>query len=523
MNKVKFAATPLPKLWAARRAGASNFLALLIALGGTTPLLAQQWRFAPTLEAQATLTNNANYGNDAQREGDLILNVVPGIIFVREGPRFRLSGSASLNAIGYADGTQTSRILPQADIVGKLEAIERLFYVEAALVANQEVLNPFFPQSDDASTFNKYTYVQGRIAPYFQGDFATNWRYLVRSDNSYTYTTQTNAALDDSYYGRHVAEVLRAPTPFGGGLRIQSEVTRFTEERVARQTLKLESALATASYAFTPQLSAGLRGGYERTNYTAEETSGSIYGAEIAWRPNPGTRIEGFWESRFYGPSYDVDFTSRQRLLATNLSLSRSVETFSQLLFELPTGGDVSNLLNAILIARFPDPIERASQVQDLVTRQGLPGSLPGGVNIYSQSVNVVSDASGTVAMIGARNTLALTLYYRKTVLLPDAAVPPSFVAFNDNIQKGASVSLSHRFSPITSLNATVSRLETRGLAPAIPNVTDQNILQVQLNRQLTPSSGAFLGARYQQQDSKLGLIPESDEAAIFVGYFYRR
>ena len=151
-----------------------------------------------------------------------------------------------------------------------------MFFVDASLRANQSVLNPFLPRSDTASTFNKYTYVQGNIAPYLQGNLGTNWRYLVRSDNSYTYTTQADAELDNAYHGRHVAEVVRVTNPLGGSLRVQSDVTRFDDQSNVDQ--QLDVALATVNYAFTPQLTAGLRGGYERTNYTLNETSGPIYG-----------------------------------------------------------------------------------------------------------------------------------------------------------------------------------------------------------------------------------------------------
>lgn len=495
-------------------------LALSLVLGCAGPALPQRWIIDPSVGAQATLTNNANYDTGGQREADLIFNVSPAVGFSREGPSLRVNGSASLNMIGYVEGTQTSRILPQANILANLEAIDRLFYIEAALRANQQVLNPFLPQSDADSTFNKYTYAQGSIAPYLQGNAGNDWRYLVRSDNSYTYTTQTDAPLDNAYYGRHVAEVVRIATPLGGSLRVQSDVTRFDDERHVDQ--ELDVALATVNYAFTPQLTAGLRGGYERTNYTRNEESGPIYGIDLAWSLSPQTRVAGFWESRFFGPSYQVGASSRLRSFATNLSASRSVSTFPQQILELPATGNVSSLLNAILTARFPDPVERAREVQDLIDRQALPPSLPGGVNIYSRNANVLTSGSGTLALIGVRNTLALNLYYLKTKTLPDAAIPPTFITFNDNVQKGISLSLSHRLSPVMSLNATASRWETRGFDQSAGLVTDQNLFQVQANRQLTPRSSAFVGARYQQEDSASSGIGDRSEAAIFVGLFHR-
>ena len=155
--------------------------------------------------------------------------------------------------------------------------------------------------------------------------------------------------------------------------------------------------------------------------------------------------------------------------------------TNPQLILQLPATGNVSGLLDAILTARFPDPVERAQQVQDLIERQALPSELPGGVNIYSKNANVYTSGSGTFALIGARNTLALNLYYLKTETLPDAAIPPTFITLNNNVQTGAQLSLSHRLTPVVSVNATAGWSETRGFDQSAGLVTDQNLL---------PSSG---------------------------------
>jgi uncharacterized protein (PEP-CTERM system associated) len=301
---------------------------------------------------------------------------------------------------------------------------------------------------------------------------------------------------------------------------VQSDVTRFND--AGEQDQHLEVALATVNYAFTPQFSFGLRGGYERSNYTANSESGPIYGAELAWAPNARTRLAGFWESRFFGPSYQVGLSNRQRRFATDLSVSRSVTTYPQLILQLPASGNVSSLLNAILIARFPDPVERARQVQDLIASQALPSSLPGAVNIFSRNVSVQTSGSATFALVGVRNTLALNLFYLKTQQLPDAAIPATFITFNNNIQRGGSLSLNHRLSPVMTMNASVTRRETRGIDQSAGNVTDENTLEVQATRQLTPRSQAFVGARYHQQDSSSGFSRDSNEAAIFVGFAHR-
>ena len=71
--------------------------------------------------------------------------------------------------LDYVDGTQTSRILPQVDVLANLEAVENLFFIDGSVVANQSLVNPFLPRAEFSSTNNQYTYAQARLAPYLQG------------------------------------------------------------------------------------------------------------------------------------------------------------------------------------------------------------------------------------------------------------------------------------------------------------------------------------------------------------------
>ena len=479
------------------------------------------WSTGASIGVEATLTNNANYGLAENRESDLIFNIFPSITFNREGARLRVAGTASLNMVGYVNGVQTSRILPQANILANLEAVEHLFFIDASLLANQNIVNPFLPRSDFASTFNQYTYVQGRIAPYLKGNIGQNINWRILSDNSYTYTTQSNDPLGNAYFGRQLVEVVRTPTPLGLTLRASSDITNVQGQVQPSQTLN--TALAILNYTFTPQLTAGLRGGYENTNYTASETSGPIYGANIAWRPSPVSNLIGYWEQRFYGPSYQFEASHRQRMLASSLTGSRTISTNPQLLLQIPPTGNVAGLLDAILIARFPDPVDRATQVQDLINRQALPESLPAGAFIYSQNANIYTSINANFALIGVRNTLALNLFYLKTELLPDSKIPPTFLLFNNNIQEGAGLSLSHKLTPLTTVNGTLSGWQTRGFDQNEGLNTKQGIARLQFNWQLTNRNTLFAGARYQYQKNtgSLSSVGDTSEAAIFSGFLY--
>ena len=194
------------------------------------------------------------------------------------------------------------------------------------------------------------------------------------------------------------------------------------------------------------------------------------------------------------------------------------------MLLQIPATNSVTGLLNAILVARFPDPIERAEAVQDLVTRQALPQSLPAGAYIYNQSANILTGGNVNWALTGTRNTLSLNLFYLKTELLPDASIPPTFLVFNNNIQQGGGVTLSHIVSPVISLNGTLSTQYTKGFGPSEGLNTRQGLASLQANWQMSPRSTLFVGTRYQYQNSDSPSLADtvSSEFAIFTGLFHR-
>ena len=301
-----------------------------------------------------------------------------------------------------------------------------------------------------------------------------------------------------------------------------NDLTRIQNQIQPDQTLN--SALAIFDYAFSPQFTFGLRGGYENTNYTREETAGPIYGANLAWKPSPLTSLIGYWEERFYGPSYQFEASHRQRRVASSASFYRTISTYQQVLLQIPATNNVSGLLDAILVARFPDPLERTKAAQELIARQGLPESLPAGAYIYNLSANILTGGNVNWALIGTRNTLALNLYYLKTEQLPDARVPTSFLIFNNNIQQGGGISLSHSLSPVIALNGTLSTTYTRGFGLNEGLNTRQGLASLQANWQLSARSTVFLGARYQYQNSDSAALSatESSEFSVFTGLVHR-
>jgi uncharacterized protein (PEP-CTERM system associated) len=491
----------------------------VVALAFSGVACAERWTLDASVAAQVTATDNSGIEARNRRESDVLVELTPRIGIRGEGARLRVGGSLALGGVHYVEGTQDSRLLPAADLVATLEAIERRLFVEAAAIVTQTRENPFAPRPEGASTFNRLETRQGRVSPYLQGRFATDIRYLIRSDNAWTTTSEVVTAEGDSYVGRHLVEIDRAPRRVGWGAQVERTNSRF--EQAAQRRLRQDVARLRLDYAFTAQLAAGVRAGYEQNNFVLDgRGDGSIYGVNVTWRPTERTDLTGFWEDRFFGSGWRLSFSHRMPRLAWNALLSRDLGSAPQSLFTLPATDNVAGLLDAAFTTRFPDPVERARIVQDLIVRQGLPSALGAPLAIYAQRISLINSRSASVVLLGVRNSLGLTGFYLRTEDLSGTTFTGVGTAFANNTQRGATVTFSHQLSTVTSLNATTGWTRTRALGLVDPEQADQHTLRMQVSRQLAPRTSAFVGARYQLFNSNR--VDDARETAVFAGIGHR-
>lgn len=514
----------------AGRLGPRCAIALALATGfaATASLLmptaahAQKVSVDAGISSELTWTSNGQLGEGTAATGqrsDTILDLRPHIAIRFDGARLKLGGSASLNAITSANGTQPSRLLPQADLTARLEAIERLLFVDAGLRAVQTSENPFGALPEAGTSRNTVTTSEAHFSPTLKGEFGSQTRYQVRSDNSWTHTSGTTATTlttGAGYFGHHSALLEHDPRPLGWRLEAERSETRYRDD--SQDPLVFDLARATVNYAFGEELTAGVRAGHERTSIMTSNDRRNLYGVEGHWQPSPRTSLSAFEEKRFFGRSWQVGFDHRMPQMAWNVTLSRTLSTSPQALFNLPPTDNVAGLLDAMFTTRFPDPAERARAVQDFIARQGLPTSTFGPLNIYSQRLSLVTLRSVSVVLVGVRNSLTLTGFQSRTEDSPDAGTLANGTPATNNEQRGASALLSHRLSPTIGLNVSANWSRVQALQTSDRSI--QRSLRTQLNVQTSPRTAAFVGARYREFDSNV----ESDgrEGAVFAGFDHR-
>lgn len=480
------------------------------------PGLAADWKFRLSGATTVTATNNANLAPSGQRDADLILQVTPAINVSRAGARLRVDAAYAPSAFIYVNESRNSGVTNTLAARANLEAVENFFFVDAAANASRQFLNPFGTQSQDLplSTSNSTQTWNYGISPYIRGRFgATGVTYLARSDNFWTTASGTGSGT--TYSGSNRVNLDSAPARVSWGLQWIGQTTRFQN---STQNLDSNIYRARVTWTIDPQFQVFATGGYQDNNYALnpDDTSGAIYGGGFVWRPTERTSLNASYEETVFGPSYSVAFNHRQRRAAWTLTANRSTTTFPQQVANLPPGNTAA-LLDTILQAQFPDPVQRQAEIQRILTTTGLPAFLLPSQNFFSQQVYDLEIIQASAAILGVRNTVTFTVFYSESTTVSSqvaASANNPFNLGNAVQQQGGSVAWNLRVTPLLSMNAIASRTESESRQPTgLKSTTDR--FAVTFTRPLSPKTQASVGARYVIFDSNVS--NDYNEAAVFA------
>lgn len=486
------------------------------------PAFAESWTFVPSVSLLETLTNNVNLDPSSTRQGDLVSQLTPALSIVEKGTHTSVTGSIAAPIVLYVKtGAENNTVYPQVNLVGNAELVERLLFIDSAINVSQQFYNPFGPQPTNLSsaTDNRYTTSIYRISPYIKGEAGNNISYLLRDDNIWNSLNGAPVTTNNSYTNQVIGLLRREPVPFGWQLDYNRSAVTFTDQ----STQLMELGRVRFLHDPDPAVELGISGGYERNEFPLSSDSGPTYGVSAKWRPNERTALDSYWEHRFFGSSYGVNFDYRTPLSVWGVHVSRNITTYPQQLASLPAGGDISALLNNLFSSRIADPAERQTIVDNLIRDRGLPQSLDAPLNLYSQEVTLLESASASAGFVGARNTIFFSVFYVKSTPISGSgqALPPELANLNtnNNKQTGASAAWTHKLTELVSFTGSINWTRTVANPPFV-ETTNQGSVRALWTAPLSTRTSVFGGARYQVQTSNIP-TNEYHEVAGFVGVNY--
>lgn len=477
---------------------------------------AATWRIEPALRGDLYWTDNVNLAA-TDRKSDWVTQITPSLTFTGKGAEASVSGFISAPLLLYANtGGSNNRVLPQANINGTAALYPKFLYIDASADVSQQFISPFAPRPQGliSDTANRYTAQSYRISPYIKGESRGDLQYELRNNNIWTNATNVAVTGDQSYTNEIVGHLTQQPRPFGWGANYDRVDSQFN----GRDSFVTEIGRLNALW--QPDLSwqFSLSGGYEDNHFPFQDVSGATYGAGFRWRPSGRTSADVDVEHRFFGASYHATLLHRTALSIWTLRASRDLTTYPQDLANLPAQGNTAVLLDSLFASRITDPLARQAFVEQLIRERGLPSTLTGPLDLFSQQITLQENIEGSVNLLGVRNAVLVSAYRRRTEPVPGSAlalidvIPLTQI---DNTQVGANVVWTYRLTPLYTLTSNADWSRTSVNDEGGEN-SKQGTLQVILSAPLSRLTTVYTGARYQRFTSNLqGRIEES---AVFVG-----
>jgi uncharacterized protein (PEP-CTERM system associated) len=479
---------------------------------------AGDWKSSLSLGLRGTLTDNVRAAPSGEEEADLYVTATPAISMSRQGSRLRANLTYAPSVTVYANQTESSQLANSLAANGSLEAVSDFFFIDARATISQTFLTPFgaLPADIGTLTENRAEAYGLSVSPYIKSTLGDRVSYELRNTTSYAATD--SSLTSGSTFVRWVA---RASGPITQRLDWTLEGTRNTtySNYSNNQDSQYESvARALLTYGLSSELSVTLRGGYEKNNYNAPapDIERSFYGLGFSWAPTSRTSMQGYVEDRFFGVGYNLSATHRHRRSAISLYGSRDTSSYPQLLFTLPPG-DTRSLLDAALTAQIPDPAKRQAAIEQFLTITGTPSTLLLPNTFYSERVNLVESVGGSIALLGVRNTVTLSVSWLESEPISQfggTPLPPELAGLDRFATYGTAVNWTHRLTGRTNTSLLLSRYYTETIDNPEDNSTN-TAATLQLNTQFGSRTTGSVGVRWTQFES--ALTGGHTEHAIFA------
>lgn len=411
------------------------------------------------LSVMQTFTDNVDLSATDKR-ADAITRLSPGMRWVSRTGRVRGFVDYSLNALTYvrSGGTNLRNALAAN---GTAELVEQRAYLDVQSVISQQSVNPLDTQSVDdqvgrgnrteVRTLGVTPRVQGRL-----GDVAL-WDASLGHQTSHAASSSVSSSSSTTAQARlGNGEALTA-------LRWSLQASHIARSfSLGRDTVQ-DTVRGVLDYRFNPELSTGVIAGWESTDISSStKQSRMTRGLRLNWVPSERTQVNAEVERRFFGNAHNI--RARYRL-------PRAVITFS----------DVRNLSNGagpqgtvtqgtwydVFDAQYAgvaDPAERDTLVRAALAQANVQANPEVLQSFLSAGVTVNRDQQLALAWQLPRDTVTFTLQQGNVRRISNlTAGTDVFSTFSDIQQRGYSLSVAHRLTPLSTITLGHLQRQTSG------------------------------------------------------------
>lgn len=479
-------------------------LLLLGALCAGASAYAGEWTITPTIAVTETATDNVALTNK-NTKSDLISDVNPGIRIEGSGGRSKLSLNYQMHNLFYAQDSSRNEIQNSLNALGTLEAVENWLFIEASGNISQQSLSAF-GSSSSSSSVNVNTNLNStetsayRVSPYIVGSFGSFADYQLRY-NLATSGGKSTVSIDETT--SELVGSLKGNTRLANlGWSVDASTQTVDYER--GRDSEADRVRGVLTYQINPQFRVLLIGGIESNNYQSlDMQSNTTQGAGFDWSPTERTLLSVSRENRFFGPANTISFTHRTANTAWKYLDTEDVVTQTEQRSTVGLG-TYYDLFYNMLSYSIPNEAQRAAAVSSMLLAAGMPldAEVPAG-SFLTNGSTIEHRRELSFALLGSRNTVTFAASETQSERASQGALI-SFLGASDFVeaqkirQRFASINWSHKLTPLSSLIASASRMNSKGSGTGSSNLeTTEQMYNLNFTTQLGPKTNAGVSFRH--------------------------
>lgn len=476
-------------------------LSAAVICGGAVGVAWAQGAFAVqgSLRVLQSFTDNRDLTQD--KRSDAVTQISPGLRLSSRTGAIQGSLDYTLNAQLHAGDSTRNDVANALAAAFNVVAVERHLWFDLRASIAQQAISAYGVQSPTSFSGDPNRGEQRSLA--LGPRFAAQLGSMADLDGSINWvrTSTGNAAQSDQ---QSITSALKV----SGRLSTMAWSLDMTDVRtdydLGRDTGNRRVGL---SLAYQPHYDwqTSLRLGTETDSVRALSSERTRnWGFGVRWTPTPRTNMDAQFDRRFFGNSYQINFSHRLPRSFWSYSEGRNATGNASADRGLNYATAYDNLF-AQLAAQVPDPVLRDQQVRLLLAQDG---------GFSARSATVDRRRTASMALNGVRTTMTVTAFQTVSQRVdPNASANDDLSLTGRVRQRGYSINASYRLTPTSSLAMGLSSTGTSASVGAPGN--NLRSLTASLSSQLAQRVSFSLLVRHAVFDSSVQPYTENGAQAV--------
>jgi uncharacterized protein (PEP-CTERM system associated) len=472
----------------------------------------------PTLTVTQTLTDSYDAEGAAigeRRQSEAITAISPGLRITSRAGRVQGAFDYSLSGQLHARDSEANEIQHRLSASGRAELIPNHLDLNASASITRQPSSAFGVQSVDGSLNNRNS-----------ADLRSlSLQPVLRGVLGGVVAVQASANANRSDGGNQVgsqstgAALTLSPAAAGRVIGWSLTGSRQISDFDGGRETTTDRAIASIIVRPDAELQVTVRGGVERSDLASlESREYENYGAGILWTPTPRTRVLVDGDKRQFGEAHQVRLEHRFRRSVWRYTDSKSLND--------GTGGNTAGgqvtayaLFFELFASQEPDPVARDLLVRSFLQRNGVsPDTVLGGGGFLTSAVSIQRRQELSFALSGVRTTWTVAAYQTTSERGDPLSGASDDLATGPVRQRGLSVTITHRLTPVSGLSFNASTQRSRSLSAADRN--DLDSVSLGWNTRLGRLSNLSLSVRHAAYVSDVDPYTENAVTAAFSTRF---